>query len=67
MAILETGDTMVSETSQPTPLYRDSDKSIDDRVSDLLSSMTVAEKTGQLFQDVIIMDPGGALAVPSPA
>lgn len=66
MATLETGDAVASETSQPTPLYRDSGKSIDDRVSDLLSRMTVVEKAGQLFQDMIIMGPGGTLAGPSP-
>jgi len=66
MATFETGDAKASDTSQPTPLYRDSGKSIDDRVSDLLSRMTVAEKAGQLFQDMIIMGPGGTLAGPSP-
>jgi beta-glucosidase len=66
MATLKTGDAKASDTSQPTPLYRDSGKSIDDRVSDLLSRMTVAEKAGQLFQDMIIMGPGGTLAGPSP-
>jgi beta-glucosidase len=59
-------NTMVSEAPGPTPLYRDSGKSVDDRVSDLLSCMTVAEKAGQLFQDKIIMGPGGTLTGPSP-
>jgi hypothetical protein len=34
MATLETGDAMDSETSQPTPMYRENSKSIDDRVPD---------------------------------
>ena len=41
MATLEAGGAKASETSQPRPLYRDSGKPIDDRVSDLLSRMTV--------------------------
>ena len=65
MATLETGGAKASETSQPRPLYRDSGMPIDDRVSDLLSRMTVAEKVGQLFQDMITMGPGGTLAGPS--
>ena len=42
MATLETGGAKASETSQPRPLYRDSGKPIDDRVSDLLSRIDEA-------------------------
>lgn len=35
---------------------------VDDRVEDLLSRMTVSEKAGQLFHDMIIQGPGGSLA-----
>lgn len=34
----------------PTPIYKDADASIDDRVADLLSRMTIADKTAQLIQ-----------------
>ncbi|KAJ5929060.1 hypothetical protein N7454_006908 [Penicillium verhagenii] len=48
-------------------LYRDSSKSIDDRVADLLSRMTLAEKAGQLFHNMLISGPEGTLAPATPA
>jgi beta-glucosidase len=47
--------------------YRDPKLSIDERVEDLLSRMTVAEKAGQLFHDKITIGPGGTLSLPNEA
>lgn len=37
------------------PKYRDPSASVEERVSDLLSRMTVEEKTAQLIQGMIIL------------
>ena len=37
-------------SGSPTPLYKDPNASVDDRVADLLSRMTIADKTAQLIQ-----------------
>jgi beta-glucosidase len=34
----------------PTPIYKEPNASVDDRVADLLSRMTIADKTAQLIQ-----------------
>ncbi|KAJ5709528.1 hypothetical protein N7493_009819 [Penicillium malachiteum] len=41
--------------------YRDANLPIDDRVEDLLSRMTLPEKAGLMFQDMIMPGPGGTL------
>jgi beta-glucosidase len=46
--------------------YRDSALGLDQRVADLLSRMTLAEKAGLLFQAMIGMGEGGALAGADP-
>ncbi|KAJ5623204.1 hypothetical protein N7490_011809 [Penicillium lividum] len=53
---------MTSHTEEASPLYRDSSKSIDERASDLVARMTLAEKAGQLFQNMIFPGPDGSLA-----
>jgi beta-glucosidase len=57
------GSTMAEEIQ---PLYRDSSKPIDARVADLLSRMTLAEKAGQLFHNMLIFGPDGSLAPAEP-
>ncbi|KAJ5390551.1 uncharacterized protein N7496_001619 [Penicillium cataractarum] len=47
---------------QAKPLYRDSSRSTDERVSDLLGRMTLAEKAGQLFHTMLLPGPEGSLA-----
>ena len=47
---------------EPLYPYNDSSLSIDERVADLLSRMTLEEKAGQLFHDMILPGPGGSLA-----
>lgn len=42
--------------------YRDSTKSVDERVADLISRMTLSEKAGQLFHNMIGMGQDGGLA-----
>ncbi len=58
--------------SSPTPAYRDATRSLEDRVSDLLSRMTPEEKIGQLMQltgqfdfekDIREMQPGSMLHI----
>lgn len=56
-----------ASTVQPPLLYKDSSRAIDERVSDLLSRMTLAEKAGQLFHKMIIMGPEGSLTATNPA
>ncbi|KAJ6004742.1 hypothetical protein N7540_012541 [Penicillium herquei] len=41
--------------------YRDASLPIDDRVEDLLNRMTLPEKAGLMFQDMIMPGPGGTL------
>lgn len=48
------------------PSYRDTSLPIQERLSDLLSRMTLPEKAGQLFHMLIPMGPGGTLAPASP-
>lgn len=52
-------------TEEPKPLYRDSSKSVDERVLDLLGRMTLAEKAGQLFHTMLLPGPNGSLAPPT--
>lgn len=47
---------------KPALPFRDATRSINDRVADLLSRMTVAEKAGQLFHNMISIGPDGGLA-----
>ena len=42
--------------------YRDSTLPIDERVDDLLKRMTLEEKAGQMFHDMILMGPEGSLS-----
>lgn len=48
--------------SDAKPPYRDASLPIDERVDDLLGRMTLGEKAGQLFQDMIMMGPEGSLS-----
>ena len=41
--------------------YKDAGLPIDQRVEDLLGRMTLAEKAGQMFHNIIMMGPGGQL------
>ncbi|KAL3448300.1 glycoside hydrolase superfamily [Aspergillus insuetus] len=52
---------------EPEYPFRDNTKSIDERVSDLLSRMTLAEKAGQLFHNMLVPGPGGSLAPEIPS
>jgi beta-glucosidase len=47
---------------KPTFPYRDASLPIDQRVEDLLRRMTLAEKAGQMFHDMIAMGPNGTLS-----
>lgn len=53
-------------TAEAKPLYRDASKSIDERVADLLGRMTLAEKAGQLFHNMLLPGPEGTLAPAHP-
>lgn len=53
-------------TAKPLYPYNDSSLSTDERVADLLSRMTLEEKAGQLFHNMIIPGPGGSLAEANP-
>jgi beta-glucosidase len=52
----------MANTTESVLPYRDRTKGINDRVADLLSRMTVAEKAGQLFHNMIGVGPDGGLA-----
>ena len=51
-----------SGIQQAMPVYRDSSKPVEERVSDLLSRMTLEEKAGQLFHTMLLPGDGGSLA-----
>jgi len=53
-------------TLTPTPPYRDPALPAEDRVEDLLARMTLAEKAGQMFHDMVVPGPGGELAEHGP-
>ncbi|KAK7748140.1 hypothetical protein SLS53_001394 [Cytospora paraplurivora] len=62
---------VVSHSSSPSaartqpaakPAYEDSNLPIDERVEDLLSRMTLEEKAGQLFHNMLLPGPDGELA-----
>jgi hypothetical protein len=57
---------MASHATEETYPYRDSSKSIDERVSDLVGRMTLAEKAGQLFHNMLLPGPEGSLAPSEP-
>lgn len=40
-----------------TPLYKDADASVEDRVADLLGRMTIEDKMAQLMQGALILSP----------
>src|SRR4051812_46529595 len=49
-----TGDTVVEP-------YRDPSRSVTDRVESLLTRLTVEDKAGLMFHDIVAMGPGGQL------
>lgn len=49
------------------PAYKDSCRNVDERVSDLLGRMTLAEKAGLLFHNMLTIGPAGTLAPADPA
>ena len=51
-----------SKSREPKLVYRDKTKTIDERVSDLVGRMTLAEKAGQLFHNMLVPGPEGSLA-----
>ena len=55
------------ELKEPKPAYRDCSKPIDERVSDLIARMTLAEKAGQLFHSMLMPGPEGSLAPENPS
>jgi beta-glucosidase len=48
----KTGDTVME-------FYRDPSRSVPDRVEDLLARLTVQDKAGLMFHDIVAMGPGG--------
>ncbi len=48
-----------------TAPYLDADRAIDERVDDLLSRMTLAEKAGQLFQTMVVFQESEPLTAPA--
>ena len=43
---------------------RDRSNSVENRVEDLLARLTLADKAGLMFHDMVVMGPGGTLAGP---
>lgn len=52
---------MASGQDFMSPPYKNAKLPIDERVEDLLNRMTLAEKAGQMFHNMIMMGPGGSL------
>lgn len=46
--------------------YKDASRPVDERVADLVARMTLEEKAGQLFQDMVGVGEGGTLAEADP-
>ncbi|MGX1675566.1 glycoside hydrolase family 3 protein [Streptomyces sp. NPDC055400] len=44
-----------------TPAYRDPSRTVSERVEDLVARMTLEEKAGLLFQQMLLIGPGGTL------
>ena len=55
------------ELKETKPVYRNSSKTIDQRVSDIVGRMTLAEKAGQLFHNMLVPGPEGSLSPENPA
>jgi hypothetical protein len=53
-AVCETGDIVVEP-------YQDPSNSVENRVEDLLARLTVEDKAGLMFHDIVAMGPGGQL------
>ncbi|KAL1860355.1 hypothetical protein Daus18300_009268 [Diaporthe australafricana] len=53
--------------AKPLYPYNDSSLSTDERVEDLISRMTLEEKAGQLFHNMIMLGPDGSLAEADPS
>lgn len=49
------------------PVYRDISRTIDERVKDLVGRMTLPEKAGQLFHNMLVPGPEGSLSPAIPA
>src|SRR5215211_8272610 len=52
--VCETGDIVVEP-------YQDPSNSVENRVEDLLARLTVEDKAGLMFHDIVAMEPGGQL------
>ncbi|GAA1970173.1 glycoside hydrolase family 3 N-terminal domain-containing protein [Isoptericola halotolerans] len=61
MTSTDLGPTALDGVPDDAP-YRDAARPVDERVTDLLARMTLAEKAGQLFHTMIEVGPDGTLA-----
>ncbi|CAM5633734.1 hypothetical protein STENM327S_02977 [Streptomyces tendae] len=55
---------MTTTADPAAPLYRDATAPVADRVEDLLARMTLEDKAGLLFHDMVVPGPDGHLAGP---
>src|SRR3712207_1309006 len=61
------GVQMSDGTAAPDAVYRDPARPTEVRIEDLLSRMTLPEKAGMLFHDMVVVGDGGRLSEGDPA